>query len=172
MEQMIDLKPIKEDVEIVRMGRKEVLAHQEHIYKFMNSLRDEKNTFSLSFEKVMSSLEMSVVKGADGRWLGMAGYRRESIFAIFFLVVHRDAQSMGLGRRLMISVLRHFPMWRMMLLNVTRSNLKARRLYDAYGFEVLHRGTQDVSMAFMNPMMKLCKPLIWLLIKVRATLKS
>ena len=156
--------------EIVALNHKEVLEHRETIYRFMNSLQDEKTTFGLNYEKVMSSFRLSVVVHTDGHWLGMAGYRKVGMVSLFFLVVHRDAQSLGLGRKLTAAVLKNFHPWQLMLLTVTRSNLKARRLYDVFGFQTLKRGREDVIMALGNPIMRLIKPLLWLALNVRGWL--
>lgn len=156
--------------EIVELKRKEVLEQREAIYRFMNSLKEEKTTFGLSYEKVMSSSCLSVVVHSDGSWLGMAGYRKAGLVAMFFLVVHRDTQSLGLGRRLTATVLKKFNPWELMLLTVTRSNLNARRLYDAFGFQTMQKGRQDVVMALGNPIMRLIKPLLWLALHLRGWL--
>jgi ribosomal protein S18 acetylase RimI-like enzyme len=137
----------------------------------MNSLKDEKTTFSLNYEKVMASAHLSVISNDKGEWLGMAGYRKIGMVSLFFLVVHRDAQNLGLGRKLTAMVLNRVYPWQLMLLTVTRSNLKARRLYDAFGFHTLQRGREDVVMALSNSIMRLTKPLLWLALNLRGYLK-
>lgn len=151
------------ETDIIHLTREDIVREEASIYRFINSLKEERTTFGLSFEKIMTAFYLVVVKDkATGQWLGLSGYRQKGLIAIFFLVIHRDAQGLGLGRRLTATVLRKFSPWQLMLLSVTRSNLKARRLYDAFGFETLQRGRQDVIMALGNPMLRFVKPMVWL----------
>ena len=148
------------EIQIHHFNNSEVQAHREELQRFIHSLKEEKLTFSLDYEQILSAKELCVGTDELGNWLGLGGYRLKWGVGIFFLVIHRDMQNKGLGKQLTLEVLKNFPRWRILLLSVSRSNAAARRLYDGAGFKTLHRTSMHVIMGLKQGLFPLVKPIL------------
>jgi ribosomal protein S18 acetylase RimI-like enzyme len=155
------------EYQIIKFNRAEVLERFDEIQRFMHSLQEEKLTFALQSEQLLEAHCLAVAMDVQGKWLGVAGYRFKYGIGLFFLVIHREAQSKGLGKQLAQQVLAAYSPWKLMLLTVTRSNDHARRLYDGVGFKTLNRTRLFVVMGLNRGIFKLLQPFLVVALKFK-----
>jgi len=137
-------------LEILDFHGPEILGKRESIARFLLSLREERYSFALEEEDLARSKRMLIAIDDDGNWIALVGWRQRWWGGVFFLVVHRDHQRQGLGKRLTHELVERVPKGMLLLLSVDRSNTRARKLYTDAGFATLKRGKQHAFMALRN----------------------
>ena len=140
------------DIEIITLRDSAAGEEWDRITRFLHSLNEERYTFALEEDELSRSSMMKVAVGSDGSWIGMSGWRRRWWGSVFFLVVHRDHQRMGLGKKLTLELVKEVPSRMLLMLSVDRSNTRARKLYTDAGFVTIKRGKNQAFMAFKNPL--------------------
>ena len=136
---------------------------QDSVLKFLYSLTTEQESFLLNQEQVLKALELFIIKDLDGqKIIGLAGIRPQKFYGLLFLVVHKDFQGMGLGKKLLLAVLETVPRNKLLLLTVHRSNVKARKLYKTNHFLTMHRHKILAYMIYGNRIGRILKwPMTW-----------
>ena len=131
---------------------------QDAILKFLYALTVEQDSFLLTQDQVLKARELFILRDAQNqKVLGLGGIRPQKYYGLFFLVVHKDFQGMGLGKKLMESVLDGVDQNRLLLVTVHRSNVKARKLYKTHKFATIHRHRVLAYMVYENKIGRLLK---------------
>lgn len=132
----------------------------------MLSLTEEKHTFGLSPDQVMQAHRLWLMKDERGEVIALSGWRVKGWVWRYFIIVHRDHQSRGLGKELTQLALSEQRPHRLLLLSVLRSNTRARKLYDRLGFLPVYRGSPDLYMVYDSTFSRLAKPFLWLVLRL------
>jgi ribosomal protein S18 acetylase RimI-like enzyme len=156
---------------IIPLDRRQVVREQDALRRFLLSLQEERYTFGLCEDALLRAEALHVLMDSGGHWVGLGGWRRQWGVRVFFLVIHRDQQRQGLGKRLTRSVVATLPPWALLLLQVARGNTQARKLYADAGFVTLYRGKMDVLMAYRNTAYHLSRPVLLLIVRLRAIMR-
>lgn len=140
----------QEDVVLTFLEGDAVQEHRDKMSHFLLSLNEERFTFALEEEQLLSSQAVMVAANSSGDWLGMAGWRPNWWGGVFFLVVRKDYQRLGIGKRLTLGLVAKVHHGMLLLLSVDRSNTRARKLYTDAGFHTLKRGKSHAFMVLGN----------------------
>jgi len=130
--------------EIIKAPYEEKLHNQ--ITKFYFTLTQEQDSFTLSLEQIQESSQLVLLYNEDEEIVGVAGLRKMFLHSRYFMVVHKDYQGKGYGKKIISKILTAYPKRSLLLLSVGRSNLNARRLYNTVDFKTIYR---HKTMAFM-----------------------
>ena len=143
------------EVKLVTYRGDEPEGQWENIIRFLHTLNEERYTFALGEEELSKSKMMKVAISENGGWIALSGWRHRWWGGVFYLVVHRDHQRQGLGKKLTLDLVKEVPKGMLLLLSVDRSNTRARKLYTDAGFVTLKRGKNHAFMAYRTPLFSL-----------------
>lgn len=108
------------------------------IQAFYEGLGSELSGFELPLEAALKSFALWGLETEGGEIVGLTGLRRKGyFFDIFFVVVHRNHQGVGWGRKLSELGLNTKNGLRPVLLSVKADNRKARDLYRSLNMGVV-----------------------------------
>lgn len=142
---------------------------QDSVIKFMYSLTVEQEFLILTQDQVLSSKELFVIKSTneDDKIVGVGGLLEHRFHNLFFMVVNKNYQGIGLGKKLIKDITSTIGTCQLTLLTVHRSNVDSRRLYKTYGFMTIFRHRILATMVYKNKIGRWFKgPLIcWIYIK-------
>ena len=123
--------------------------HSE-IMKFYYSLTQEQDSFTLSLEQILDSSQIVLLYNQDNNVVGVAGLRAMFLHSKYFMVVHKDYQGKGYGKKIISQILHNFSKRALLLLSVERSNINARRLYNTVDFKIIYRHKTNAIMLYNN----------------------
>ena len=112
------------------------LEYKVQIEEFYHSLIEEKLTFELSLELILSSTHLYGLFSEEGELLGFSGLRKKWCLKIFFVVVKKKAQGKGFGKQL-TQICFDQSVSGPLYLTVERDNKKAQNLYRDLGMKVI-----------------------------------
>ncbi|WP_290901981.1 GNAT family N-acetyltransferase [Ferroglobus sp.] len=138
---------------------------REELADFVSSLREEKEMFRTPLEDLVKS-EVILVERVNGEIAGICGIIKERVFPRLYLVVRRDHQGRGVGKKLHLR-LKECVEENYFLVKVTvrKNNKKALSLYKDVDYRVVR---EDDGFYYMIRLTKYVffQPIIVLLFKL------
>ena len=142
-------------------------GERQRIADFLGQLAEERKTFQLTAEQILSAESIHLLLSSAGAVVGLAGLRNQAQVRLLFMVVAQPFQGRGCGKRLVEAVLANASSFTCVMLSVQCRNTRALELYRRYGFSEVTTHRENVFMVYRNLAGLMLYPLLSVMLRLR-----